>query len=99
MPQIIIKQYGQTRIGSAGEGTLQLVEPDVAAVRQVLAVGAAPTLSTAFEHEWVQVQSDVDFIAAFGPAPVAALPDFVYPAGPVFTFAVCRGHKMSVKAP
>jgi len=97
MAKMIIKHYSQTRVGSSGQGRLQFVEPDAVAVRQVKPFSGAAVQSAAFKYERIQVQSDTDFLVAFGSEPTAVTPDFNYPTVQVFTLAVCIDHKISVR--
>ena len=89
---ILLRHYDSTRLGTSGEATMQVVEPP----RRVEAV-ASGALSVPFDQEWVQFQVSVASYVDFGVAPVAAGGvSFVFSAGPVYTVAVQRGHKLSV---
>ena len=90
MATLVIKEYASTAVGSNGEGTLNTREPHL--VKQVL---AAPGVSAAFTHGFLQVFADVAFKVTFGAAPASVeANEIAYPANTGIVFCVSIGHKL-----
>jgi hypothetical protein len=92
---MLIRHYDATRMDNTGNGTLQTVEPPKLKEPLAALVTGVTVTSAAFEYDWISFQTDVACYVDFGLVPLAsAATSFLHPAGPVFTYAVQRGHKL-----